>query len=370
MRLSAVLMMIITAVGLCAGTALAETKIVYANYLGLKHTTNPALERFFARVTEETNGNVVWEPHFAGSLLGGKDIPSGVRDGIADGGYMVGVFVPSEMPVDNFLTDFSVLNDDALALTGAINELVLLECKECDDEYREEFKVQHLGTYALTDYLFQCTSEIRSLKDFKNKKVAAYAAWAEMAKGMDAIPVNVPSAEYYEALDRGVIDCAIQSITNQRTRSMGEVAHNVILNSLGGYVGGSLMNVRLDKWNELSASEKTAVLKNVPELISDSIFNYINLDIEVRAEMEAKGNKFYEVDEDLASYIKNFRENYVKTDAPAKGKERGVESADEIGKTIVELRAKWIALLDERGRDPKTFQKLLWEEIYSKVPTS
>ncbi|MCB1151784.1 hypothetical protein KDK88_09550, partial [bacterium] len=147
--------MTLAAAGLAAlaltGSASAETKIVYANYLGLKHPTNPALERFFERVKKDTNGSVVWEGHFASSLLGPKDIPAGVRDGIADAGYFVGVYVPSEMPVDNYIGDFSMLNDDAVAMTGVINELILLKCDECDKEYRDGFNTQFLGTYSLTD---------------------------------------------------------------------------------------------------------------------------------------------------------------------------------------------------------------------------
>ena len=84
--------------------------------------------------------------------------------------------------------------------------------------------------------------------------------------------------------------------------------------------------------------------------------------------MEAKGNKFYRADADLADFIKKFRSEYIKTRAPAKGKERGVKNPEEIAKKIVELRAKWDKLLADNGRDAATFERLMWEQIYSKVP--
>ncbi|WP_373086606.1 C4-dicarboxylate TRAP transporter substrate-binding protein [Sneathiella sp.] len=352
------------------GQASAETKIVYANYLGLKHTSNPPLERFFERVEKETNGSVVWEPHFASSLLGPKDIPAGVRDGIADAGYFVGVYVPSEMPVDNYIGDFSMMNDDALAMTGVNNELILLECDECDKEYREGFNTQFLGAYALTDYVFQCKEEIKNLADMENMRVRGFSGWSDLVKAMGAIPVSISANEMYEALERGTLDCATQAITNQKTRSLGEVAHNVILNSLGGFMGGSFINMRLEKWNELNPSERTVILKNVPKLITEAMFGYIDGDIEVRKEMEAKGNKFYDADPDLAKFIKDFRTDYIKTRAVEKGKERGVKNPQIIADKIVELRAKWDKLLAENGRDRETFERLLWEQVYSKVPVN
>jgi len=371
MKFKKILLATLSAVVMIAGlntASLAETKIVYANYLGLKHPTNPALERFFKRVTDQTKGEVKWEGHFASSLLGPKDIPAGVRDGVADAGYFVGVYVPSEMPLDNYVGDFAFINDDALVMTGVLNELVLLNCEECDNEYRNGFKTQYLGTYALTEYFLQCKKEYRSLADFKNKKIRGFAGWTAMIKAMGAVPVSISANEMYEALERGTIDCATHSITNQRTRSLGEVAHNVVMNSLGGFMGASLMNMRLDKWKALTPEQRTVILKNIPKLVTDSAMNYINLDIEVRKEMEAKGNKFYKGDKDLADFIVKFRADYLKNTAPKKGAKRGVKNPEKIAKEIHRLRDKWVALLKKHGRDQKTFEKLLWDEIYSKVP--
>jgi len=262
------------------------------------------------------------------------------------------------------------MNDDALAMTGVNNELILLECDECDKEYREGFNTQFLGAYALTDYVFQCKEEIKNLADMENMRVRGFSGWSDLVKAMGAIPVSISANEMYEALERGTLDCATQAITNQKTRSLGEVAHNVILNSLGGFMGGSFINMRLEKWNELNPSERTVILKNVPKLITEAMFGYIDGDIEVRKEMEAKGNKFYDADPDLAKFIKDFRTDYIKTRAVEKGKERGVKNPQIIADKIVELRAKWDKLLAENGRDRETFERLLWEQVYSKVPVN
>lgn len=367
----------LTLLGLATGVSLAcaigaanakEVKIVYANYLNPKHTTNPVLVDFFKNVEKDSGGTVKFEYHFASSLLSGKDIPGGVRDGIADAGYFVGGYIPSEMPVDNFIGDFSFLNDDALIMTGVNNELVLLKCPECSDEYEKKFKTKFLATYALTSYVYHCKQEVRTLADMKGKKVRGLSGYADLARAMGAVPVNVNADEAYEALDRGVIDCALHSVTSQKSRSYGEAAKFVITDSLGGFLGASLFNVRMDKWNEMSKPQRDALVKHLPELITRSVYNYIREDEEVLTEYTNKGTKFYKAAPDLAKFITEFRESYTPK-AIEKGKQRRVKDPEAIARTISELRDKWTKLLAENGREPATFQKLLWQEIYSKIKT-
>jgi len=347
--------------------AAEPVKIIYANYISPKHPTNAALVKFFEKIEKESKGGIDFQWHFGSSLLGAKDIPAGVRDGLADSGYMLGIFVPSEMPVDNYIGDFIMLNDDAMAITGAINELIILDCPQCKKEYEQDLKVKYLGSYSLTPYVMQCKKEFRSLKDLKGAKIRGFSSVAEMIKGMGAVPVGVTTSEMYEALDRGILDCTAHMLASQRNFSLGEVAKNVITTSLGGFMGGSMLNIRLDKWAELSSEQKSIVIKNLPAVISETTFNYLKLDKEVRTEMEAKGNKFYEADKNLAEFIAKFRKDYVENRAVNKGKERGVKNPEEIKKKIVALKKKWQKLFDEHGRDQATFEKLLWEHIYSKM---
>ncbi len=158
---------------LAAGVAGAQenTKIVYASYLNPLHITNPVLTKFFEGVKADSNGTIDYEMHVGGSLLSGRDIPGGVRDGLADAGYFVGAYIPSEMPVDTYLAEFSLLNNEPLVMTGVLNELVLFNCPDCADEYRK-FNTRPLGTYALTPYVYHCREELKTLDDFKGNVCA------------------------------------------------------------------------------------------------------------------------------------------------------------------------------------------------------
>ncbi|MBB6307394.1 C4-dicarboxylate TRAP transporter substrate-binding protein [Xanthobacter tagetidis] len=341
------------------------TKIVYANYLNPKHITNPVLLRYFQDVERDSKGTLKFEYHFGSSLLSGKDIPGGVRDGIADAGYFVGAYIPTEMPVDNFLAEFSLLNDEPLVMTAVLNELELFNCPQCTEEFKK-FNTRFLATYALTPYVYHCRTELKKLSDFKGKRVRGISAYADLARALGAVPVNVSPDEAYEALDRGIIDCALHSIAAQKARSYGEAAKFVLLDPLGGFLGAALFDLRIDKWNALSVDQRKAIVENLPQLVTDSIFNYIREDEEVVAEYTKKGTKFYKGDAEFGAFIQDFAKKYTAT-AVEKGGKVGVKDPAKIAAELTRLADKWRGLLEKNGRDPATFKRLLWEEIYSKV---
>ncbi|KZY41928.1 hypothetical protein A3731_11705 [Roseovarius sp. HI0049] len=350
-----------------AAMAQDKTKIVYASYLNPLHITNPVLNEFAENVKEDSNGTIEYEMHVGGSLLSGRDIPGGVRDGLADAGYFVGAYVPSEMPVDTYLGEFSLLNDKPLVMTGVLNELVLFNCPDCTQEYRD-FNTRPLATYALTPYVYHCREELKTLEDFKGKRVRGIAAYAELATALGATPVNVSPDEAYEALDRGILDCALHSVAAQKARSYGEAAKYVILDPLGGFFGASTMNMRIEKWNSLTPDQRKAVTGNLAELVTGAIFNYLKEDEDVIDEYTETGTKFYHAEPEFAEFVANFAQDY-QDQAVAKGEEKGIAHPQEIADEISRLREKWTKLLEENGTDRETYQRLLEEEIFSKIET-
>jgi len=356
-----------TTLALTAGMATAEgiTKLVYASYLNPRHVTNPALEKFFADVKRDSNDTIEYEMHVGGSLLAGRDIPGGVRDGLADAGYFVGAYIPSEMPVDNYLSEFSLLNDDPLVMTGVINELILFNCGDCTEEFHK-FKTRPLATFALPPYVYHCREELKTVADFKGKRLRGVAAYGELARSLDAAPVNVSPEEAYEALDRGILDCALHSIASQKSRSYSEAAKYVILDPLGGFLGASAMNLRIDVWNSMTTEQREAITGNLAELATSAVFNYVAEDKRVIEEYSKTGTKFYHADPEFAEFISDFARNYEGI-AVENGKSKGVKHPAEIAGEITRLREKWTNLLDENGRDRETLQRLLHDEIFSKI---
>ncbi|MBW3095819.1 C4-dicarboxylate TRAP transporter substrate-binding protein [Pseudohoeflea coraliihabitans] len=354
---------------LAATHALAQNtkKIVYASYLSPQHITNPVLTEFFKAIEEDTNGSLTVESHVGGSLLSGRDIPGGVRDGVADAGYFVGAYIPSEMPVDNYLAQFSLWNSEPLVMTAALNELVLFNCPECTEEYAK-FNTRYLASYALTPYVYHCRSELTKLEDFKGKRVRGIAAYGDLARALEAVPVNVSPDEAYEALDRGILECALHSVAAQKARSYGEAAKFVILDPLGGYLGASTFNLRIPKWNDLTPDERKAITDNLPAMVTGAIFNYIEEDKKIIEEYTKTGTKFYNADPEFAAFVEDFKKDY-RPNIIDKGTEMGIKDPQAISDELDRLAEKWRGLLAENGTDKETYERLLHEEIFSKIDT-
>lgn len=83
-------------------------------------------------------------------------------------------------------------------------------------------------------YYLLCKTSIESLADFRGKKLRAYGPYVPlMWEALGAVPVNVPSNELYEALDKGVIDCAYLPPSFLAAFKLHEVAKNFIDFSFG-----------------------------------------------------------------------------------------------------------------------------------------
>lgn len=367
MRLKSLGLAAALAVGATVAHAEDPTKIVYASYLSPQHITNPVMEEFFKSVETDSGGTLEFESHVGGSLLSGRDIPGGVRDGVADAGYFVGAYIPAEMPVDNYLAQFSLWNSEPLVMTAALNELVLFDCPECTEEYKK-FNTKYLASYALTPYVYHCKSELMKPDDFKGKRVRGVSAYGDLARSLGAVPVNVSPDEAYEALDRGILECALHSIAAQKARSYGEAAKFVILDPLGGFIGASTFNLRIPKWNDLTPDQRKAITGNLAQLVTGAIFNYIKEDQDVIEEYTKTGTKFYHADPEFAAFIEEFKKEYRPT-VIEKGREFGLKDPEGIADAFDRLAAKWRKLLDENGTDPETYQKLLDQEIFSKIDT-
>ena len=128
------------------------------------------------------------------------------------------------------------------------------------------------------------------------------------------------------------------------------------------------MNMRIEKWNSLTPDQRKAITGNLAELVTGAIFNYLKEDEDVIDEYTASGTKFYHAEPEFAEFVANFAEEY-QSQAVAKGEEKGIAHPQEIADEISRLREKWTKLLEENGTDRETYQRLLEEEIFSKIET-
>src|SRR5690554_3381950 len=114
------------------------------------------------------------------SLLNLAEMSGGVKEGIADIGYVLSAYFPAEYPNTNMAAELSMLlalNDqtqgkEGLAYAGAMQEYIMFHCPECNAEFERQNQV-YTGGAASSPYGLLCTQPVTSPTDLKGARLRA-----------------------------------------------------------------------------------------------------------------------------------------------------------------------------------------------------
>ena len=309
------------------------------------------------------------------SLLNLKETPPGVRDGVADMGFVLPPYYPAEYAENNLPANLSMLSttgrqveSPGAAMAGATSEYTYFHCPECLAEYAKQNQV-YLGTGASPTYINLCTTPLRTLVDLKGKKYRSGAAnfgrWAEHFGG---IKVSIPANDIYEAMDQGVIDCAMLSATELTNLSLFDLTKFVVRRIPGGvYSGVATINVNRDSWRDLTTAQRKVFLEGAARINADLTWKYYS---EAKKNIDASPSKGIEVIEPGPEIMKasgEFVKGDVRIIAAQFTKDYGIKNVDAKIAKIIALIEKWKGLTADIANDPKALAKLYWEQIFSKI---
>ncbi len=348
-------------------------ELVYSSSVGAKHPVHTAgLEPFFERVTKETDGSLTFKLFPGGTLASGKTTLNAIRNGTVDMGLLADIYTPNELPVSALISDLAVYGKDARVMTGAVNQTLLLDCPECKKDYTEE-KVLPIASYALTPYHLMCGDvQIVTAADWQGKKLRGTGAMGVLAAGMGATPVNITSAEIYEAQQRGQVDCVMGPLPWLKTYSLWDLVKTVSNSKLGTYHGTNFINFRTDTWKKLSKKEKQAIGDNVVQAVVDIARAYEDDDHNIRKEAEAKGIKWLAVDQSFKDAVEELRSQDAARVIEL-AKSRGVKDPEPIVETFTANIKKWTDIVNDIGpgywgdAEWKKYGEALDAEVFSKV---
>jgi TRAP-type transport system periplasmic protein len=309
------------------------------------------------------------------SLLNLKETPAGVRDGIADMGFVLPPYFPAEYSEFNLAANVSMLattgrrvESPGAAMAGATNEYVFFNCPECLAQFEHENQV-YLGTSASPTYIMLCTTPIRAMEDLKGKRFRSGAAnfgrWAEHFGG---IKVSISANDVYEGLGQGVIDCAMLSATELTNLSLYDVVKFVTRRIPGGvYSGVATNNMNLDSWRSLSLEERTVLLKGSARVQADNTWKF-HADAKKNLEdAPGKGVEVIEPDPIILTKSDEFVKSDMKVIAEQFRTDYGVENTDAKIAKLAELTEKWKTLTEGIENDQEALFQVYWKEVFSKL---
>ena len=355
---------------LCAAPISAKT-LRAAVGLGPKSAQVYAFEEFAKYVAAHSDLKI---KVFSMSLLNLKETPPGIRDGVADLGFVLPPYFPAEYAESNLAANLTMLattgrqvESPGAAMAGAMSEYIF-NCPECLDEYAKQKQV-YLGTGSSPTYIMLCTKPVRTLEELKGKKYRSGAAnfgrWAEHFGG---VKVSIPGNDIYEAMGQGVVDCAMLSATELTNLSLFDITKYVTRRIPGGvYAGVATNNFNIDVWRDLTTEQRKVVLEGSARIQAELTWKYYS---DAKKNLEAapgKGIEVYEPTPEIMAESDKFVKGDLKVIEQQFTTDYGVtKAASKIAK-VGELVEKWKSLTADIADDKEALAKVFWEQIFSKI---
>lgn len=310
------------------------------------------------------------------SLLNFAETSAGLRDGMADIGYLLAPYFPSEYPHFNLLAESSmqllsmderVRGREGMAYVGALAEFVFTKCPECLAEFAKQNQV-FTGPAASSPYYLNCNKPVRNEQELQGKRLrVAGSHWSRWARAMGAQPVTMSSNEALEALKQGVVDCVVVSIPELTNLGLMEAVSDVTLEVPGGiFAGTGVTQVNRTVWQDLSPEQRQVLLRAGTVMPAYIPFVYHQREKETLAQVVKRGGTVHQADPALLQKTREFAQQDMQTIVEYFAKTHGVARGGEMLAQFRPVLEKWVLLVQDVG-SREQLASLYWDEVFSKV---
>lgn len=350
---------------LWAGAAQAETEIVFGSWAPSSDSASVAMKPYVDAVAKASDGGITFETHFDGSVVQMRTVLNGIRDGLVDAGAVAGSIYRAELPVDYMLTNYATITSDPYAVSAASTQLMLNDCPECKAQI-ERFDIVPLAYTGTAPFYLMCKDPFSSIEELKGESIRASSAFLRWVDFLEATPVNTPTVEVLEVMQRGQVKCLVGSFLWLQTYSLWDAVTYVVDLPLGQVNNGLAFGINKGVWEDLSAEEQDILVNNLPILIDAAAHDAIARQEEVRRLAEEKGIVFAEPSEEYRKAFADFqaRERDIIEKAAI---EAGFKSAPSVLDKFEANVKSWNAQVKSIEWDREKYRELLEREIYSKL---
>jgi len=193
----------------------------------------------------------------------GGEVIKPLRQGLFDVGTTVLGFLAGEAAIN-----------DSLDLAGASTSLEMVQDAMnafrpyLDDYYAKNQQVKVLGVMSYGDQVFFCRDKFNGLADLKGRKVrVSGSSQGDFVAYFGGSGINMPFGDVQQALQNGVLDCAITGILGGYKAKWYEGAH--YLYRLPINFAASFAAANMKSWNKLSPAEQKLIEDQYRKLEKD-----------------------------------------------------------------------------------------------------
>jgi TRAP-type C4-dicarboxylate transport system substrate-binding protein len=286
-----------------------------AHYMPTTHQiAQDGIEVWMQEVEERTDGQVEFDYYPAGQLVSAEEMFSSLRSGVVD----IGAFVPAsaasaELPLSDVPTVPGFDLPNAQVAQAAYWDL--LNGALYEEEWQEQEIRPVMGVVTGLYQLVMTGEPRRTLQDWRGSTVRTAGGVLDFViEGIGGAPVNIPGPEEYEALQRGTVDSAVNTIESIPVYDFNEVLDAATTNAP---IGASLVVLAISDqaWGGLPEDVQTA-MQEASEVAQGSIAESLAEQLVSAQEETSNDVEYYELtDDELAQYepaLQDAQERWIK----------------------------------------------------------
>ncbi len=334
-------------------------------------------KQYAESVSELSDGDLKVQV-FPMSLLNFAETSGGLRDGMADIGFVLTSYFPAEFPHSNVVVESSMLlsllgdkvrGKEGMVFMGALSEFTFFHCPECNQEFANQNQV-YTGSTGGSSYGLVCSQPVETAADLRGMRLRVGAAnWSRWTEAVGASPVTMSGNEMYEALSQGVVGCIVLAAPEIHNFGLADVVTDINMDVPGGPMPIAGTNINVNTWRSLTPDQRTMMMRAASVFSAGVPWIYHQQEDRILAEAEERGVKIHHADADLIKKTDSFIEkdaDFIATDY----KERyNVSRGEEMITTFRGLLEKWAGLVQNVDSEQQLVD-LYWNEVFSKVDVS
>lgn len=285
-----------------ASNDIESIELTVSNIQPAGSTSTVLLQEWMDAVTEASGGAVTFDYYGDGTLHPSAESLSALTSGLTDITFVNNGSFPDQLPVSNWddlvvqtaLSDFGYPN---MNVAGLAQQVVHYSAGNVAlEEMREQGFMPLLpmlsGPAALT-----CSEPFETANDLKGRQVRVANAIAQAeneALGMTGV-FAAPN-EQYEALQRGVIDCAVNAPTTVLAGGLLEVSPHVAFTNNAPSAGANWV-ISATTWDALSPALQEIFMQNRADAFTNFAVNTLDQYAEIAEAAEAAGGSIIDAAE-------------------------------------------------------------------------
>ncbi len=209
------------------------------------------------RLAKTGNYKINWNQAWGGQIAKKKHVLEALQKGLGDIGVVTTVFHGDKVPLQMIAYATPFVTTDPVLLSRTVD--MLADKFPAYKETWKKYNQVYLTNLAVLDsYQIVSTTPIKSLADFKGRKVAGAGMNLRYLQGLGAAGVGGSLVTYYNKLKTGVVDSAMVWAEASVTFKLTEVAPHMLKADIGS-VNSKAITMNVDTWNKLPDEVKTAI---------------------------------------------------------------------------------------------------------------